>query len=1029
MKWTLLSNDRPLRDQLTVLGMLPAAALVIVVLAVLGGAQSRVASRVDARIDELAHGALDRTVRDLRLVCETAHAELATSLGASLRVTSDVLARAGGLSAAAETVEWAAVNQLDRSERRVTLPRLEAGGAWLGQNRDPAQPTPVVDEAARLTGAAVTVFQRMNAAGDMLRVATTVRGADGARAIGTFVPATEPSGAANAVVARVLAGQRYEGRAFVVNAWYLTAYEPLRDASGAVSGMLFVGLRQDALSSIRAAISETRIGASGRAFVYGAAGKQRGKLIIGPAGAPEGEELWDALDADGKPWMQTLVAAATALGKGAVGRSAKAVAAEGGEARNRFASFTYFEPWDFVIVAEMEEDEALEASRDVLHTLVVAAVSVVLAAALLLLLAAVWARRKGLQLAGPVEEIARAAEAIARGDVEQAVTHRGGDEVGRLADAFRATVVYVGDTARAAQALAAGDLSAELVPRSEKDALTRSFQAARAELERMRRETTRLAAAAVEGRLAERADADAFRGAYREVVLGMNATLDALVSPLRTAAGQLDRLARGDVPPPLGAGWKGDFAGVEASLDRCSDAIRALVADARGLADAAVEGRLSVRAEATRHGGDFRRIVEGVNGALDAVVGPLGSAAAELEGISHGRIPAAIAGEYRGDFARVKEGLVRAAGAVRLLVEDVNGLAQAAIEGRLATRAAVDRHQGEFRIVIEGVNRTLDAVTAPVDAATRALEALADRDLRARVDGDYAADHARMKTAVNATADALGDALAQVGQAAAQVSSAATQIASSSQDVASGASSQAEAVHETSGRLEEMTAASQRSAAEAEKAARLADGARATAGDGAQAAAEMASAMEKVQTAAQGTAHILKDMTEIALQTNLLALNAAVEAARAGEAGRGFAVVAEEVRSLALRSKDAAARTERLIRGSLAEADGGREAAARVAEKLQAIAAAVQEVSAVVGGIRDAARDQAGVVDGVTRALAEVERVTHQNAASAEETSSAVTELSGQAEELAAMVGTFKVPGRGERAPAAHRLPRPAARG
>jgi methyl-accepting chemotaxis protein len=1027
MKWTPPSKTRPLRDQLAILGTLPAAVLALVVLAVLGVAQARVAARVDARVDELAHGALDRTVRDLRLVCETAHAELSKSLGASLRVASDVLARAGGLSASAETVEWTAVSQLGGAERRVTLPRLAAGGAWLGQNRDPAVPTPLVDEAARLTGAAVTVFQRMNVAGDMLRVATTVRGTDGARAIGTFIPAVEPSGAANAVVARVLAGGRYEGRAFVVNAWYLTAYEPLRDGSGAVTGMLFVGLRQDGLESIRAAISETRIGASGQAFVYGAAGKQRGRLVIGPAGSEEGADLWEARDQEGVPWMQGLVSAATALDGAAVGRTGRTQAGEGGETRRRFASFAYFEPWDFVIVAEMDEDEALEASRDVRHTLLLAAGSVVLAAALLLVVSALWARRKGTRLAAPVEEIARAAEAIARGDVEQAVTHRGGDEVGRLADAFRATVAYVTETARAAEALAGGDLSSELVPRSDEDALTRSFLAVRAELERMRGETTRLAAAAMDGRLAERADAGAFRGAYREVVLGMNATLDALVTPLRTAAAQLDLIARGDVPPPLRAGWKGDFGGVEASLDRCSDAIRALVADTRGLADAAIDGRLSVRADPARHGGDFRRIVEGVNGALDAVVAPLGAAAAELEGLSHGRVPAAIAGEYRGDFARVKEGLARAAGAIRLLVEDVNGLAREAIEGRLATRAGVERHQGEFRIVIEGVNRTLDAVTAPVDAATRALEALAGRDLRARVQGDYAADHARMKTAVNATADALGDALAQVGQAAAQVSSAATQIASSSQAVASGASSQADAVHRTAGRLAEMAAAAQRSAAEAEKAAALADGARATAGEGAQAAAEMASAMAKVQAAAHGTAPILKDMTEIALQTNLLALNAAVEAARAGEAGRGFAVVAEEVRALALRSKDAAARTERLIRGSLAEADGGRAAAARVAQRLEGIGAAVQEVSGVVGGIRDAARDQARVVDGVSRALAEVERVTHQNAASAEETSSAVVELSGQAEELAAMVGTFKVPARGELAPPAARRPAPRA--
>src|SRR6185295_5318280 len=96
---------------------------------------------------------------------------------------------------------------------------------------------------------------------------------------------------------------------------------------------------------------------------------------------------------------------------------------------------------------------------------------------------------------------------------------------------------------------------------------------------------------------------------------------------------------------------------------------------------------------------------------------------------------------------------------------------------------------------------------------------------------------------------------------------------------------------------------------------------------GSAAMGEMTDAMSKIRTAAEGTAAIIRDINDIAFQTNLLALNAAVEAARAGEAGRGFAVVAEEVRSLALRSKEAAAKTEALISQSLALTLHGEEVA------------------------------------------------------------------------------------------------------
>jgi methyl-accepting chemotaxis protein len=169
----------------------------------------------------------------------------------------------------------------------------------------------------------------------------------------------------------------------------------------------------------------------------------------------------------------------------------------------------------------------------------------------------------------------------------------------------------------------------------------------------------------------------------------------------------------------------------------------------------------------------------------------------------------------------------------------------------------------------------------------------------------------------------------------------------------------------------------------------------------------MLAAMASIRTSTEGTSQIIKDINEIAFQTNLLALNAAVEAARAGEAGRGFAVVAEEVRSLALRSKQAAARTESLIRDSLRQANEGEGTSRHVAERLGAIVTAVEKTTAIVAEIAASSREQADGISGVMRAVSEMDKVTQQNAASAEQSSSAATELSGQSQELATLVDAF----------------------
>ena len=255
----------------------------------------------------------------------------------------------------------------------------------------------------------------------------------------------------------------------------------------------------------------------------------------------------------------------------------------------------------------------------------------------------------------------------------------------------------------------------------------------------------------------------------------------------------------------------------------------------------------------------------------------------------------------------------------------------------------------------------------------------------------------------------LHDAVGQVTQAAGQVSAASGEIAGSAQAVAEGAGEQARALEDTTRALGDLATATDGTARAADHAAQLAGAARGAASAGTEAVARMGTVMVEVRSATERTGVIIKDINDIAFQTNLLALNAAVEAARAGEAGRGFAVVADEVRSLALRSKQAAARTEGLIKESLAQAEAGAGTSREVADRFGQITTSVDQVTTVVAEIRDSARAQASGFQTVRGALERMERVTQQNAASAEQTSSATTELSSQADELAGLVGSFQV--------------------
>ncbi len=258
---------------------------------------------------------------------------------------------------------------------------------------------------------------------------------------------------------------------------------------------------------------------------------------------------------------------------------------------------------------------------------------------------------------------------------------------------------------------------------------------------------------------------------------------------------------------------------------------------------------------------------------------------------------------------------------------------------------------------------------------------------------------------------------------------AAGQVSASSHELADGAARQAASLEETSSALEEVSSMSKQNAENVTQTSRMAEDAKSSAEVAQTRMVRMTDAIDSIKKSADQTAIIMKTIDEIAFQTNLLALNAAVEAARAGEAGAGFAVVAEEVRSLALRSAEAAKQTAELIEESQKNAGNGVAAAAEVKEILSKIVDGVKKVSSLAREITVASDEQAQGVNQINLAVSDVDQVTQVSAAIAEEAASASEELSGQAEELNELVQALaEIVGvkRGETQDSGRHLKRPA---
>jgi methyl-accepting chemotaxis protein len=823
----MLSQLR-LRNKLILLGVGSTAVSAAAMLAIVAVEQKELQADIDEEFGVIATTETGRIAQDVERMCVLAHEMLVKELDNTVAVMRREIEHGGGIQVSNEKVAWRAVNEVTGTTVSVDLPKMNLGNTWLGQVRDTGTQVPVVDTARELVGGRATIFQRINEAGDLMRVATNMTDARGSRAVGSFLPAAMPDGSANEVVASVLRGQTYRGRAWQVDAWYLTVYEPLRDSRGEIVGALYAGFPQDSIELVHESIMDIKVGKTGSVFVLHGEGELKGHYVISEGGKRDGEDVHGVRDTTGRAFIESMVGKAVALEPNQVAYENYWWRETGNsEARERITAVTYFEPWDWVIGAGAYLDEYKDASDHVHETLSTLMRWAALGGLAILLLVGVVAWRFSARIAEPVRKMALTAQGLSVGDLDQDVEVASGDEIGELAEAFGEMIQYQRQLADAAQRVGRGDLDVEVAPRCERDQLS---------------------------------------------------------------------LALG---------------GMVTSIQR--------------------------------------------------------------------------------------------------LIDDANQMVKAAGEGELENRSDPENHHGAYREIIDGINTTLDVVVQPINEANEVLQALSTYDLRARMSGDYRGDHARIKAALNSTAEILHDSLAQVSEAADQVSSASSQIATSSQGVAQNASEQASSLEETSASLEQMEGMTRQNADNTKQAKALAGSAKEAADRGSVAMEEMSGAMEKIRSAAESTAQIIRDINEIAFQTNLLALNAAVEAARAGEAGRGFAVVAEEVRNLALRSKDAAQRTEALIKESVTLAGQGGNISTDVGEHLGDIVESVGKVTDIVNEITVASEEQARGIEQVNRAVMEMDKAVQQTAANSEESSSSAEEMASQAQELAGMVGRFQL--------------------
>ena len=165
------------------------------------------------------------------------------------------------------------------------------------------------------------------------------------------------------------------------------------------------------------------------------------------------------------------------------------------------------------------------------------------------------------------------------------------------------------------------DVDLEVKTKDETSDLLNSMKIMRNNIKSLVEEIHKIEIAAINGHLDSRGREDEYNGEYKNIIKGLNETLDAIIKPLNVTAEYIDRISKGDIPPKIVEEYRGDFNEIKNNINQCIDAINLLIKDTYELVDNTSEGKITYRANGNRHLGDFRRLIEGINATLDRLVG------------------------------------------------------------------------------------------------------------------------------------------------------------------------------------------------------------------------------------------------------------------------------------------------------------------------------------------------------------------------------------------------------------------------
>lgn len=288
------------------------------------------------------------------------------------------------------------------------------------------------------------------------------------------------------------------------------------------------------------------------------------------------------------------------------------------------------------------------------------------------------------------------------------------------------------------------------------------------------------------------------------------------------------------------------------------------------------------------------------------------------------------------------------------------------------------------------------------------LSMLAEGDVSTCIDEAFPPEFENLRSDFNIAVANLGNTLKEVQSTVRDLLTGADQLNTSTSELSQRTENQAATLEQSAAALEQLLRSVESSARNSNDTATISSTARNDA-ENSRAVVESAIAtMSGIKQSSDTIGTITGAIDDIAFQTNLLALNAGIEAARAGESGKGFAVVAAEVQLLAQRSAQSATEIRDLVIQSAERIGEGVENVGMTEAALVEVVQHVTQIADLAAEVNSSLEQQTQALNEISSGVTVLDRVTQQNAAMVQETTTVATALNTNANRLDTLISGFR---------------------